>query len=328
MDDPGSLNIALAIDEIEKNQREGFSTLEAIVVGLTKGFQSCGTAILTHNELGEKLKLHTHHIAKNLFETSDFFLQELPNVFRDKESLTDTIWHSILSKNTRHETVFLLGRLIRDNNQNSVGCLLIWSDRPLEHNDQTLNYLSILGLSIDTHFEKHGQYSHNINDISEAFEAISDGIILYDRNNRVVAFNGKQQELFPSFSDDLKIGASYEELLKRQVASGQIAEAKGREQEWVNERKIIQQQHNYSTEQSFENGQTMRLTNYRTKSGGAVAVRTDITELVQARKNSAKNEKQLHDIIELSPNAIIVQANGKLVYFNQKAVEILSLIHI
>ncbi|MBL4908345.1 MAG: PAS domain S-box protein [Sneathiella sp.] len=323
MIDRHSLDISSAISDIEKKRQKGFSTLGAIVAGITSGFHIAGTAIFSLKPFADNLQILAQYSEKTLFPDSDAFLRAVSNAYASKSFLDDTVWHSCVKATNQGQDINFVGRMIYDSKQIPLGYLILWNNHPIELDTLALNFLSLIGLSIDTHFEKYGSYDGRT-DLSEAFEAIDDGIIVYDQDDYVVAYNGKQQELFPSFASHLKIGVAYEELLRKQSDVGQISKAIGREEEWIQERKSLLKKHNYSTEQEFENGRTMRLTHYRTQSGGSVAVRTDITELVQAKRQSAKNEKQVRAVLELNPDAIIVQADGVTVYANQRAIEIFA----
>lgn len=64
--------------------------------------------------------------------------------------------------------------------------------------------------------------------LRDALDAITDGFILLDADDRVVAFNAAQSDLFPSIADTLAVGVSYRDLLRFQVEQGQIDAAIGR----------------------------------------------------------------------------------------------------
>jgi signal transduction histidine kinase len=133
----------------------------------------------------------------------------------------------------------------------------------------------------------------------EALDAISDAIIFFDTDDRLIAFNQKQIELFPSVAKHLKPGLLYRDLLQIQVESGQIAAAVGREEEWVEQR--VRQHQNpdgIPIEQVFADGRIIRLTEYRTASGGYVALRTDITELRSAERTRRVSEERYRRLFD------------------------------
>jgi signal transduction histidine kinase len=144
-----------------------------------------------------------------------------------------------------------------------------------------------------------GQHLDELTTFREALDSISDAIIFFDAEDRIVAFNNKQLELFPSVAKHLKPGLKYSDLLRLQVESGQIAAAVGREEEWVEQR--VRQHQNpdgKGIEQIFADGRIIRLTESRTPSGGYVALRTDITELRMAEKNRQVNEERYRQLFD------------------------------
>ena len=106
--------------------------------------------------------------------------------------------------------------------------------------------------------------------LRDALNAISDGFVVFDADDVVIAFNKKHQELFPSLAPSLKIGVAYKDLLRAQAESGQIEVARGREEEWVQEWAARHQVADGTPrEQIFANGKIMRLNEYRTSFGAS-----------------------------------------------------------
>lgn len=153
-------------------------------------------------------------------------------------------------------------------------------------------------------------------------EAIPDGFILYDREDRIIAFNGEQRALFPSVGNTLKLGNKFEDLLRAQVDSGQIDAAIGREDEWIESRKRAHKNPKEPYVQKFADGRTIRLTETFTATGGTVAIRTDITELAANQNALEQSNAQYEALLELNPDAVIVQVNGIIKYANSAAVRI------
>ncbi|MDP6831916.1 MAG: PAS domain S-box protein [Alphaproteobacteria bacterium] len=134
-----------------------------------------------------------------------------------------------------------------------------------------------------------------------ALDAISDGFIVFNAADEVVAFNTKYQELFPSFAKSLGEGVPFRELLRVQAHSGQIDAAVGREEAWIEAR--MEEHKNAagtSREQLFANGKQFRLSEHRTSNGGIVAVRTDITDLKAAQHELQAGEERFRDFAESS----------------------------
>ncbi|MEP5698256.1 MAG: PAS domain S-box protein, partial [Sneathiella sp.] len=81
----------------------------------------------------------------------------------------------------------------------------------------------------------------------------------------------------------------------------------------------------YSTEQIFVDGHTIRLTHYRTPSGNTVAVRTDITELVESRQKAEENEAWIRHLLEGSPTPLLISVDGIYRYASSSAHELFEI---
>jgi PAS domain S-box-containing protein len=135
----------------------------------------------------------------------------------------------------------------------------------------------------------------------DALDALPDAFIVYDADDRVVAFNAKQLELFPSVADVLEVGMHFRDLLRAQIERGQIDAARGREEAWIEERvKEHLRADGTPREQIFADGRIMRLSEHRTPSGGIVAVRTDITDEKMAQLRLREGEERFRGFAEVS----------------------------
>jgi adenylate cyclase len=117
--------------------------------------------------------------------------------------------------------------------------------------------------------------------LTEAIEAISDGLSLYDADDRLVICNRRYMELFPMQKGRLHSGTSFEDVIRAPAEGGFILEANGRVEEWIAERlhrhKVPGEPHT----QHRTDGSYIRISERRTANAGIVAIYTDITELKQ-----------------------------------------------
>jgi len=162
-------------------------------------------------------------------------------------------------------------------------------------------------------------------DVTEAFSVIADGFILYDKDQNILAFNNRQTELFPSVAKTLEVGANYKYLLQKQLESGQFDIPPEDHQTWVNNRSDQLRIHGFTEEQEFDNGTTIRLTNYRTPSGGTIAVRSDISELVAERQKARENEELFRTLLVGAPIPLAIIVDEVFVYGNAYAHELFEL---
>jgi signal transduction histidine kinase/DNA-binding response OmpR family regulator len=127
-----------------------------------------------------------------------------------------------------------------------------------------------------------------------ALEAIPDGFVLFDREDRLLTCNQRYREIYPESAPAMVPGASFESILKYGLERGQYAEASGREEEWLAER---MQQHldpQGLLEQKLGDGRWLRVLEQATPDGGRVGLRVDITELKeqQAALEAAREEAE------------------------------------
>ncbi|GAA0297622.1 hybrid sensor histidine kinase/response regulator [Rhodovulum strictum] len=123
--------------------------------------------------------------------------------------------------------------------------------------------------------------SMNITDMMRmwaAVEAIPDGFVLYDHDDRLVMCNDRYRDFYADSAPIMKPGNSFEEILRYGLGNGQYPEALGREEDWLTERMNRHQRPEGMIEQRLPDGRWLRILEERTPDGGLVGLRVDITE--------------------------------------------------
>ena len=113
----------------------------------------------------------------------------------------------------------------------------------------------------------------------DAIEALPDGFILFDENDRLTAFNSRMLELYPENAKSLKIGRTFEEIVRDAIACGQLCDSEGREEEWLQDRLKRHRNPAGLIEQQTSDGRWLRIYEKKTSTGATVGFRADITEL-------------------------------------------------
>jgi PAS domain S-box-containing protein len=114
----------------------------------------------------------------------------------------------------------------------------------------------------------------------EAIDSSSEGIIVYDADERFVVCNNRYRQLYPDTADLHRPGVRYEEILRAAVERGQFHLAPD-----VNREAFIQQRlarfRNPSEPivRRIASGKWVQISERRTPEGGLISVRTDITAL-------------------------------------------------
>lgn len=142
------------------------------------------------------------------------------------------------------------------------------------------------------------------NKLVEAIESLTEGFALYDADDRLVICNSRYREIYQESEDLIVVGASFKDHIRISASRGQVADALGREEEWVRERVEQHQNPQGSYLQQLGNGRWLQITEHKTIGGGIVGVRTDITERKRAEDLSRMRERQANVIAELGQQAL------------------------
>jgi len=139
--------------------------------------------------------------------------------------------------------------------------------------------------------------------LRDAIEAISEGFVLYDAEDRLVTFNQRYRDEFSFVPDALIPGTKYAEILRRGVADKSVPLGYDIDT-WVAERAEAHRNPPppYLVERS-DNRWTL-MTEYRTREGGIVGIRTDVTELKLREQNAKANERLLRELVDAVPAMI------------------------
>ena len=160
----------------------------------------------------------------------------------------------------------------------------------------------------------------------DAIEAADDAFALFDAADRLVLFNSKYLAAYPSFADKLTPGARFADTLRYALANGYVEEAVGREDAWFEARMAQHRAPGEPAIQRLTSGGWVRITERRTRDGGVVSVRTDITalkrreaELAELARANDLARTQLLEAVEAFPGSFVMfDAEERLVLWNSK----------
>ena len=106
-----------------------------------------------------------------------------------------------------------------------------------------------------------------------------EGVALFDAEGRYVLWNKHYETIYAESRGLIKVGAKFEDVLRRGLACGIHREAIGREDAWLAERLARLAEAKSSHEQHLPGDRWVHVEERRTSDGGSVGVRIDITEL-------------------------------------------------
>lgn len=158
-----------------------------------------------------------------------------------------------------------------------------------------------------------------------AVESLQEGFALFDADDRLVEFNDAYHQLNPAAKDALEKGMTFEDLLRANIQRGVLAEARGREEEFVRERMVAHRNPGKAILRNFGDGRCRLLKETRTPEGGIALTFVDITDMQRAiaaqKKIQAEAEEAralLHDAIESTTDGFaIFDADERLIVFNK-----------
>jgi signal transduction histidine kinase/ActR/RegA family two-component response regulator len=133
----------------------------------------------------------------------------------------------------------------------------------------------------------------------EAMDAMPDGMAFFDAEDRLVLWNQRYAEVNPELSSALKSGMTFREIIQVGLDEDLYADARGRQDEWVQQRLQSRQALSTTMEQRIAGNRWLRVSDRRTTAGGIVTVCTDITDL----KNDAAALAEARDAAQTANSA-------------------------
>jgi len=121
-----------------------------------------------------------------------------------------------------------------------------------------------------------------------ALEAIPDGFVLFDRDDKLLVCNQRYREIYAESAEAMVPGAQFEDILRFGLERGQFKEAVGQEEEWLRERLDQHLDADSVLEQEISGGRWLRILDHPTPDGGRVGLRVDITH--QKEQQAALDE--------------------------------------
>lgn len=156
--------------------------------------------------------------------------------------------------------------------------------------------------------------------LADAFDALEEGIGVYDADERLVAFNQRYKDLLGPMSDFVKVGMHWRDLIHGCVQRGVVSEKHESGAEWE---EVSEQDRNRRAKRSEIRQQDDRffeLSYHPTRSGGFVVTRTDVTDRHTAEVRAEERDQLLSCILEANPIPVVMaEADGGRVVFRSPA---------
>ena len=158
------------------------------------------------------------------------------------------------------------------------------------------NNAAIFGISRDISRRLKAEEARKLSEerLAAAIDAIDEGFVMYDADDRLTMCNAKYIDFHKTTSDLLVAGARFEDIVREGVRRGQYADAAGKEEQWAAERIAMHRQANGNFEQNLSDGRWLKISERKMKDGSIVGFRVDITDIKrsQERTRQALREKE------------------------------------
>ena len=132
--------------------------------------------------------------------------------------------------------------------------------------------------------------------VSDAIESMSDGFALWDKDDRLVMWNRRTEEILNRVRDLLVPGIRFEDMIRLVAFDRDVLHydtSVGDPAAWFQRRVALHRNAPTVHEQRLSDGTWLRIGEHRTQEGGAVTTWTDITSLKQREEELAETVRQL-----------------------------------
>ncbi|MEC4686921.1 MAG: MHYT domain-containing protein, partial [Nitrospirota bacterium] len=153
--------------------------------------------------------------------------------------------------------------------------------------------LAIAVAKVDTHLKAAAESERTSHArMMDAIESISQGISLYDSEDRLVVSNRRYRDVFyPGIT--VATGTPFERIMKKAAQKGLVPVPEGHLDVWVKEQVAKHRNPGDAYLQQWSDGRWVQITERRTADGGTVVVLTDITQLKEVELELRERERRL-----------------------------------
>ncbi len=132
--------------------------------------------------------------------------------------------------------------------------------------------------------------------LSDAIESISEGVSLYDSEDRLVMYNSANMTMFENVVGPVPPGTSYEDVLRTGVRSGAFDLGTEDPESWIEKTVARHRAAGKPYERRLKNGRWIRTEEHRTSDGGIIVIRTDVTAFKQAEADLQQRVADLEQV--------------------------------
>ena len=135
--------------------------------------------------------------------------------------------------------------------------------------------------------------------LADAVENMSEGIVVYDAEDRLLLCNSKFKEIYKYEDKDVMPGVTYEELGRIDIERGTVVVPPGEEHSYFSHRMDYRRRPEGTFEVQLRDGRWLQIRDRRTSAGGVVSLQADVTE----RKNAELELREAKEQAEAATEA-------------------------
>jgi signal transduction histidine kinase len=186
----------------------------------------------------------------------------------------------------------------------------------------------ISDIDLNTQYEMIAEQSRSR--LMHALDVMADGFALYDSNDRIVLYNRKYIDYSPLVADVISPGVPKEEILRKSTERGAFVLNGRTQEEYIQWRLDRHRNPGEPIEVQLADGRWLQISEKRTKDGGIVGTRSDITELKLREIEMLRISQQLHArnmhfdmaLTNMIQGLCMFDKHQKLVVVNRRYLEI------
>jgi diguanylate cyclase (GGDEF)-like protein len=151
--------------------------------------------------------------------------------------------------------------------------------------------------------------------LDSAIESMSDGFVLWDDEDQLVACNKQFRQIYQASADFIRPGAKFEDIIRGGAELGQYPEAGTDIESFVQKTVAWHRNNQGPMERELPNARWALITERKIPGGGSVGIRTDITDLKRALASLAvANERARHAMEEVQSQNVTLRERDRALH--------------